>query len=80
MTISSTTVPNLVQTTGRVLRIILATAAILVLVSVAFVVGRATVSSSPAPATAPASATAVPVSNDTGICQHVGLHLTNGDC
>jgi hypothetical protein len=69
MTISSTTLP-LVRTMGRSARILLATAAILVLVTVAFVVGRATVSSSSTPAQAPMGVQA-PTSNNTGICYPV---------
>ena len=72
MTISSSTLP-LVHTMGRSLRILLVTAAILVLATVAFVVGRVTVSSSSTPAKAPVSVQ-VPASNDTGTCQHVA-HL-----
>jgi hypothetical protein len=70
MTISSTTFP-LVRTMGRSLRILLVTALILVLATVAFVVGRATVSSSSTPARAPVGVQA-PASNDTGTCQQVG--------
>ncbi len=79
MTISSPTVPTFVQTTGRSLRILLVTAAILVLVSVAFVIGRVTVGSGPAPTTPPAAKTFVPVSNDNGICQQVG-HFRSAGC
>ncbi len=70
MTISSSTLP-LVHTMGRSLRIFLATAAILVLATVAFVVGRVTVSSSATPAAAPVGVQ-VSASNDTGLCQHIG--------
>jgi hypothetical protein len=79
MTISSTTAPTPVQTTGQGLRILLVTAAILVLISVAFVIGRVTVSSSRAPAKAPAASTMMPVSNDGGSCQQVG-HLQSAGC
>jgi hypothetical protein len=78
MTISSTTDPTLVQTTGRALRILLVTAAILV-ASVAFVIGRVTVSSSQAPVTTPATSKLVPASNDNGICQQLG-HLRSAGC
>ena len=78
MTVHSSTVPALVQT-GRALRILLVTAAMLVLVSVAFVIGRVTVSSSPAPVTTPATSKLVPASNDSGICQHVG-RIQSGGC
>ena len=79
MTVSSTTGPALVQTTGRALRILVVTAAILVLLSVAFVIGRVTVSSSPAPVTTPAVSRVVPASNDNGICQQVG-RLRSAGC
>jgi hypothetical protein len=70
MTISSTTFP-LVRTMGRTLRILLVTAVILVLATVAFVVGRVTVSSSSTLAKAPVGVQA-PASNDAGTCQQVG--------
>jgi len=79
MTISSTTVPTSVQMAGRALRIVLATAAILILASVAFVIGRVTVSSTPAPATAPLSSTLMPASNAGGSCQQVG-HFRSAGC
>ena len=78
MTVPSSTVPTLVQTTGRALRILFVTAAILVLVSVAFIIGRVTVSSNPAPVTTPATRL-VPASNDNGICQHFG-RIQSGGC
>jgi hypothetical protein len=78
MTVHSSTVPTLVQTTGRALRILLVTAAILV-ASVAFVIGRVTVSSSPVPVTTPATSKLVPASNDNGICQQVG-RLRSAGC
>jgi hypothetical protein len=79
MTVPSSMIPALVQTTGRALRTLLVTAAILVLLSVAFVIGRVTVSSSPAPVTTPATSKLVPASNDNGICQQVG-RLRSAGC
>jgi hypothetical protein len=79
MTVPSSTVPAFVQTTGRALRILLVTAAILVLFSVAFVIGRVTVSSSPVPATTPATSKIVPASASNGICQQVG-RLRSAGC
>ena len=79
MTIPSSTVPAFVQTTGRTLRILLVTAAVLVLLSVAFVIGRVTVSSSPVPVTTPATGKLVPASYDNGICQQVG-RLRSAGC
>jgi hypothetical protein len=79
MTVPSSTVPALVQTTGRALRILLVTAAILVLFSVAFVIGRVTVNSSPAPVTTPATSKLVPASYDNGICQQAG-RLRSAGC
>jgi hypothetical protein len=79
MTVPSSTVPALIETTGRALRILLVTAVIVVLVSVAFVIGRVTVSSSPAPVTTPATSKVVPASNGNGICQQVG-RLRSAGC
>jgi hypothetical protein len=71
MTTTSLSAPGPVQATGRTLRMLLATATILILLAAAFVVGHVTVSSSSAPAIAPAVRTQVLGSN-TGICQQVG--------
>jgi hypothetical protein len=79
MTVHSTTVPALVQTTGRALRILLVTAAILVLFSVAFVIGHVTVSSNPAPVTTPSTSKLVPTAYNNGICQQVG-RLRSAGC
>jgi hypothetical protein len=78
MTISSTTLP-LVHTMGRSLRILLVTAAILVLATVAFILGRVTVNSSSTPAKVPAVVAHVPASNEPGICQQVG-HFRSAGC
>jgi hypothetical protein len=79
MTVNSIAVPAFVQTTGRALRILLVTAAILVLLSVAFVIGHVTASSSPAPVTTPATSKLVPASNNNDICQQVG-HIRSEGC
>jgi hypothetical protein len=79
MTVPSSTVPALLQATGRALRNLLVTVAILVLLSMAFVIGRVTVSSSPASVTTPATSKVVPASNDNGICQQVG-RLRSAGC
>ena len=79
MTVPSSTVPALVQMTGRAMRVLLVTAAILVLFSVAFVIGRVTVTSGPAPVSTPATSKLVPASNDNGLCQQVG-HLRSAGC
>jgi hypothetical protein len=79
MTVPSNTVSALVQTTGRSLRILLVTAAILVLLSAAFVIGRVTMSSSRAPITTPATSKIAPSSNDNEVCQQVG-RLRSAGC
>jgi hypothetical protein len=79
MTVPSSTVPALFQTAGRSLRILLVTAAILFLVSVAFVIGRVTVSSNPVPAATQATSKIVPASSSGGICQQVG-RLRSAGC
>ena len=67
------------QTMGRALRGLLAALALVVLITVAFVVGRVTVSSSTPPAHAPAVHTQAPASSaDTGRMCQVG-HL-RGPC
>ncbi len=72
MTTHSITAPLPVQAMGRALRLLLATVAILVLITTAFVVGRVTVGSSPAQAKHPAVNTEVLASSSTGICEQVG--------
>jgi hypothetical protein len=79
MTVHSTIVPTFVQTTGRALRALLVTAAILILLSAAFVIGHVTVSSGSAPATTPSTSKLVPASNNNGICQQVG-RLRSAGC
>jgi hypothetical protein len=69
----STSMP-LHQTMGRTLRILFVTIAVVVLLTVAFVVGRVTAGSSSAPAITPAVSTHLLASNDTGVCGQVG-HL-----
>jgi hypothetical protein len=76
MTIPSTTVPAVFQTTGRALRTLLVTAAILVLVGASFVIGRVTVTSSPGSATSPASNIAPPAHDS---CHEFG-HFRSGGC
>jgi hypothetical protein len=76
MTISSTTVPAVFQTTGRALRTLLVTAAILVLVGASFVIGRVTVSSNPGPATTPVGHIAPPAHDS---CHQFG-HFRSGGC
>ena len=80
MTTPSITYPIPVRKAmGRALRILLVALALLVLVTVAFVVGRVTVSSNTTPAQAPAVHAQVPVSSaDTGSVCQVG-HL-QGPC
>jgi hypothetical protein len=78
MTTTSLSAPPRVQAIGRTLRMLLAAAAIVILLGVAFVVGRVTVSSSSAPGTAPAASTQLPGSN-SGICQQVG-HFRSAGC
>jgi hypothetical protein len=59
------------QAMGRALRILLAALALVILITVAFVVGRMTVSTNTTPAQAPAVHTQAPPSSlDTGrVCQ-----------
>ena len=80
MTTPSMTYPIRVhQAMGRALRILLASLAIILLVTVAFVVGRVTVSSNTSPAQAPAVHTQAPASSaDSGRFCQVG-HL-RGTC
>jgi hypothetical protein len=60
------------QAMGRALRILLAALALVLLVSVAFVVGRVTVSSNTTPAQAPAMHSQAPASSaDTGGMCHL---------
>jgi hypothetical protein len=67
------------QTMGRTLRGLLAALALVLLITVAFVVGRVTVSSNTTPAQAPAVHTQAPASSvDTGRMCQVG-HL-RGPC
>lgn len=79
MTTTSVSAPGPVQATGRTLRMLLATATILILLAAAFLVGHMTVSSSsaPAPGTAPAARTQVQGSN-TEVCQQVGHYRSAG--
>ena len=77
MAVSSNTLP-IAHTMGRSLRFLLATAVVLVLVTLAFVVGRVTVSSSSTPANTPVGVQA-PASNDMAICHHVG-HFPSAAC
>lgn len=79
MTTPSISAPLPGHTMGRALQFLLATVAVLALVTVAFVVGRVTVGSSPAPATSPAVSSQVPASTDSGICQQVG-HYRSAAC
>jgi hypothetical protein len=80
MTMTSISAPGPVQAMGRTLRMLLATATILILLAAAFVVGHVTVSSSSAPGTAPAVRTQVQSSNSgiSGICQQVGHYRSAG--
>ena len=80
MTMTSISAPGPVQAMGRTLRMLLATATILILLAAAFVVGHVTVSSSSAPGTAPAVRTQVQGSNSgiSGICQQVGHYRSAG--
>ena len=63
------------QTMGRTLRALFVAMAVVVLLTVAFVVGRVTAGSGSAPAVTPAVSTHLPASNDAGVCQQVG-HLS----
>ena len=80
MTTPSITHPlPLHQAMGRGLRILLGALALVILITVAFVVGRVTVSSNTTPAQAPAVHAQVPASSaDTGAVCQVG-HL-QGPC
>jgi hypothetical protein len=65
--------------TGRAFRLLLITLAILVVATVAFVVGRVTASgSSPAPINAPAVSRQLTGSIDSGVCQQVGHFVSSG--
>ena len=67
------------QGTGRALRLLLVTLAILVIATVTFVVGRVTANgSSSAPANVPAVSRQMPASSDSGVCQQVGHYLSAG--
>jgi hypothetical protein len=78
MTTTSVSAPGRpVQAMGRTLRMLLATATILILLAAAFIVGHVTVSSSSTPGMAPAVRTQVQGSN-TGTCQQVGHYLSAG--
>ncbi len=72
-TASITTSAPRQKTMGRT-RVLLVTMAVVLLVTVAFVVGRVTASTSFAPAIAPAVSTHLAASNDNGVCGQVG-HL-----
>jgi hypothetical protein len=63
--------PNPVLATGRALRILLITGAILALATVAFVLGRVSVGSSSIPARAPSVSTQPSTANDTSACQQI---------
>jgi hypothetical protein len=80
MTSPSITAPiQQAQGTGRALRLLLVTLAILVIATVTFVVGRVTASgSSSAPVNAPAVSRQLPASNASGVCQQVGHYLSAG--
>jgi hypothetical protein len=80
MTTPSITHPMPVhQAMGRSLRILLAAVALVILVTVAFVVGRVTVSSNPAPAQAPAVHAQAPLASvDNGRMCQIGHY--RGSC
>jgi hypothetical protein len=77
MTSPSVTAPGPVLATGRALRILLVAAAILVLATAAFVLGRISSGSSSGSVSpkVPAVSTQQPVSNDSGTCQQIRHHL-----
>ena len=78
MTTTALSAPGPVQAMGRTLRMLLATATVLILLAAAFVLGHVTVRSSSAPGIAPGLTTQVQGSN-TGICQQVG-HFRSAGC
>jgi hypothetical protein len=77
MTSPSVTAPGQVLATGRALRILLVTVAILVLATAAFVLGRVSSGSSTGSASpkVPAVSTHLPASNDSGTCQQIRHYL-----
>ena len=77
MTSPSITLPA--QATGRMLRVFLATLAIVLVATVAFVVGRVTTNSIANPAKAPVVSTQLPPSNGPAPCEHIG-HYRSAAC
>jgi hypothetical protein len=78
MTGPAITAPITLGAMGRTFRILLV-AAILVLATAAFFVGRVSAGSSPVLTRAPAVSTQLPASNNSGVCQQVG-HFLSGGC
>ena len=79
MTTQSISPPIPSQAFRRTVRLLLATAAVLVLATAAFVLGRVTVNSGSTASNVPAPSTQSPVSSDLGVCQHYG-HFYSAAC
>ena len=77
MTYPSITLPA--QATGRALRVFIATLTVVLIATVAFMVGRVTTTSISTPTKAPVVSTQLPATNNTAICEQVG-HFRSAGC